>query len=244
MSIVPFDFNGFELRTLGTWDAPLFVAADVCKILEIKNVSMACNRLKDIQKCISSTDTLGGNQDLLCVTATGLYALIMGSRKKVAVDFQEWVYEVIESIRKTGSYQIKPMSAGEMMVMQAQQFLALEQRQSALELENQRLQLEQQQIKAEQAQLQEAVLEHDAEIGRIFEPDGMLITLAGCLNLHGLHATAAQLSSVGRAASKMYRDRYDKEPEKIGDARYGMVNAYPRAIAEQVLIDHGYLTEI
>lgn len=138
----------------------------------------------------------------------------------------------------------KPMSTGEILVMQAQQFLALEQRQAALELENQRLQLEQQQIKADQAQLQEAVLEHDAEIGRIFEPDGMLITLAGCLNLHGLHATAAQLSSVGKAASKMYRDRYDKEPEKIGDARYGMVNAYPRAIAEQVLIDHGYLTAI
>jgi len=121
------------------------------------------------------------------------------------------------------------------------QQIALEKRQVELDLENQRLRLEQIQIKAEQAQQAETLLQHDAEIGRIFEPDGMLITLAGCLNLHGKRATAAQLSQVGRFASKLFRDKYDKEPEKIGDARFGKVFAYPSAIAEIALTHFGYI---
>jgi phage anti-repressor protein len=136
---------------------------------------------------------------------------------------------------------VKPLSPAEILIQQGQLMLALEQRQAALELENQRLRLEQNQIKAEQNLLQETVLQHDAEIGRIFQPDGMLITLAGCLNLFGKSATAAQLSSVGRKAAKIYRDKYGKEPEMIGDARYGKVFAYPQAIAEQVLTEHGYI---
>lgn len=129
----------------------------------------------------------------------------------------------------------------EQFLMLTQNQIAIEAKQAELELENQRLRLEQDQIKAEQALLQGTVLEHDAEIGRIFQPDGMLITLAGCLNLLGKSATAAQLSSVGRKAAKIYREKYGKEPELIGDARYGKVFAYPRAIAEQVLSEYGYI---
>ncbi|MGL5061413.1 MAG: hypothetical protein ACRC62_15675 [Microcoleus sp.] len=59
--------------------------------------------------------------------------------------------------------------------------------------------------------------------------------------MHNKHATAAQLAAVGKVASKLYRDRYAQEPEQIGDARYGLVNAYPRAIAELALQQFGYL---
>lgn len=141
---------------------------------------------------------------------------------------------------KTGADLIVEMAL--MFKAQETRLLLLEAEQKEFALQAQRLQLEQQQIQAEQSQMHESLLQHDAEIGRIFEPDGMLITLAGCLNLHGKHATASQLASVGRAASKLYRERYCKEPEKVGDARYGQVGAYPQAIAESALRDHGYLT--
>ena len=119
--------------------------------------------------------------------------------------------------------------------------IEIERRQKELELQHQRMQLEQSQIKAGQIQMEETLLQHDAEIGRIFEPDGMLVTLAGCLGLHGGRATAAQLAQVGRLASKMYREKYGKAPEKIGDARYGKVAAYPQAIAEHCLKEFGYI---
>ena len=234
MSIVPFDFNGFELRTLGTWDAPLFVAADVCKILEIKNVSMACNRLKDIQKCISSTDTLGGNQDLLCVTATGLYALIMGSRKKVAVDFQEWVYEVIESIRKTGSYQIKPMSAGEMMVMQAQQFLALEQRQDSIEEENRLLREKLALIESAQEANE---LETDAntqELERFRNGHGFYFSIAGWCSKNNIKASLQEMNNLGRKAAALCRMK-QITPQPVNDPRWGTVNTYPDSILMEVV---------
>jgi hypothetical protein len=121
------------------------------------------------------------------------------------------------------------------------QQIALEQRQKELDLENQRIRLEQHQLKAEQNIHAETIAQHDAELGRIFEPDGALISLAGCLNLHGKHASAAQLASVGKTAAKVYREKYGKEPERVGDARYGTVGVYPQAIAIQALKDHGYL---
>jgi prophage antirepressor-like protein len=241
MDIVPFDFNGNEIRTLGTWDAPLFVAADVCAVLDLSNVSKACESLDDDEKLISQLVISGQNRDVICVTESGLYSLVLRSRKKQAKVFKKWITsKVIPSIRKTGSY-IKPMSPAEMMMHQAQMMLEMEQRQNALELENQRLRMEQEQIRAEHNLLHDAVVQHDAEIGRIFEPDGMMITLAGCLNLHGKHATAAELSPVGRKASKAYREKYEQDPPKLGDARFGTVAAYPQAIAEQALRECGYI---
>jgi prophage antirepressor-like protein len=104
--IIHFDFNGFELRTLGTWDAPLFVAGDVCSVLELGNVSMACAGLDEDEKGITIVDTLGGKQDLLCITESGLYSLVLRSRKVQAKAFKKWITsEVMPSIRKTGGYQ-------------------------------------------------------------------------------------------------------------------------------------------
>jgi prophage antirepressor-like protein len=105
--VVPFDFNGFEVRTLGTWDAPLFVAADVCAALGIVDVSNACKNLDDDEKGAATVRTPGGNQELLAVSESGLYSLILRSRKPQAKNFKKWITsEVIPSIRKTGSYSV------------------------------------------------------------------------------------------------------------------------------------------
>ncbi|UQT46957.1 Bro-N domain-containing protein [Flavonifractor plautii] len=47
------------MRTLNLNGEPWFVAADVCKALELGNPSMTVERLDDDEKGISTIDTLG-----------------------------------------------------------------------------------------------------------------------------------------------------------------------------------------
>lgn len=80
-------------------------------------------------------DTLGGSQGLLCISESGLYRLIITSRKPQADQFQTWLaQEVLPSIRKTGSYavELKPKTALEL----AKEQVALLERLELLELEN------------------------------------------------------------------------------------------------------------
>ncbi len=85
----------------GTHDNPLFVAADVCACLDIKNPRQAIARLEPEERGVISNDTLGGAQKLAVVTESGLYALVMTSRKPEAKAFKRWVTrEVLPAIRK------------------------------------------------------------------------------------------------------------------------------------------------
>jgi prophage antirepressor-like protein len=111
MSLSVFNFEGFDVRFVGTAEAPEWVAQDVCKILDIKNVSDAIDRLEPYQKgSVVITDTSSSTRktiSVLTVKEPGLYALIFASRKPSAKRFQRWVFEeVLPSIRKTGSYSI------------------------------------------------------------------------------------------------------------------------------------------
>ncbi|MEH1777699.1 MAG: Bro-N domain-containing protein [Nostoc sp.] len=107
-----FNFESHEVRFVGTADNPWWVAADICKVLELENTSKACSQLDDDQKAITSSNTLGGSQKMLCVNESGLYALIMGSRKPQARAFQKWITsDVIPAIRKTGTYSTKPANS-------------------------------------------------------------------------------------------------------------------------------------
>lgn len=84
---------------------PWFVAADVCRALGLGNSSMAVSKLDEDEKGISLIDTLGGEQKLGIVNESGLYALVLSSRKPEAKAFKRWItHEVIPSIRKTGGY--------------------------------------------------------------------------------------------------------------------------------------------
>ena len=94
-----------QVRTVMKDGEPWFVAADVCKALEIGNTAQAASKLDDDEKGIISNDTLGGRQNMLAVNEPGLYSLVLGSRKKEARDFKRWItHEVIPTIRKTGGY--------------------------------------------------------------------------------------------------------------------------------------------
>lgn len=94
-----------EIRTITKDDEPMFCLADVCRILEIKNVSDCKSRLR--QKGVVTTDTLtnGGKQKMIFIDESNLYKTIFQSRKDSAERFTEWVTsEVLPSIRKNGGY--------------------------------------------------------------------------------------------------------------------------------------------
>ena len=99
-----------KIRTLTIDGEPWFVAADVCRALEIGNPSMAVERLDDDEKGISTIDTLGGKQRMTIINEPGLYSLVLSSRKPEAKAFRRWItHEVIPTIRKYGGYMTKSL---------------------------------------------------------------------------------------------------------------------------------------
>ncbi len=104
-----------EVRTMMRDGEPWFVAADVCRALDIKNNRDAVERLDDDEKGVVSTDTPGGVQSVTIINEPGLYALVLGSRKPEAKAFKRWItHEVIPSIRKNGAY-LTPEAAYKML---------------------------------------------------------------------------------------------------------------------------------
>ena len=84
---------------------PWFVLLDVCRELEIGNTSDAASRLDEDEKDIGTIDTLRGTQKAIIINESGLYSLILTSRKEAAKRFKKWVTaEVLPSIRRTGTY--------------------------------------------------------------------------------------------------------------------------------------------
>jgi anti-repressor protein len=79
-----FEYHQKQVRTAMVDGEVCFVAKDVCDVLEITNVSDAIRRLDEDEKGIVSTDTPSGNQEMLIVNESGLYSLILGSRKPEA----------------------------------------------------------------------------------------------------------------------------------------------------------------
>ena len=84
---------------------PWFVAADVAAILGYRDAHDALRGIGDDEKGTQIVRTLGGDQEMLVVNESGLYAVIFKSRLDEAVLFRKWVTgEVLPSIRKTGGY--------------------------------------------------------------------------------------------------------------------------------------------
>lgn len=121
-SLQLFQDAGFKLRVLIRLGNPWFVANDACDCLAIGNTSDALADLDDDDKLKltkAEIDTLVSNEGIKCsvdsrvqslnlVSESGLYDLIMQSRKPEAKAFKRWVtHEVLPSIRKTGSYSVK-----------------------------------------------------------------------------------------------------------------------------------------
>jgi prophage antirepressor-like protein len=138
------------IRTTLRGGDPLFVAADVCKALDIVNSRDAIGRLDDDEKGVVLTDTLGGQQKMTAVTESGLYGLVLGSRKPEAKAFKRWItHEVIPTIRKHGAYMTpETLRAAIMnpdtMIQLCQQLKQEQEKNTALRIENSQLAVDKQ----------------------------------------------------------------------------------------------------
>ena len=105
MQLTIFQNAGFQIRGGLIDNEPYFVAKDVCEALSIEKYRDAVARLDDDERGSLVVDTLGGNQEMTALNESGLYSLIMTSRKQEAKEFKKWVTkEVLPSIRKHGIY--------------------------------------------------------------------------------------------------------------------------------------------
>jgi len=135
-SLVEFQFDTHEIRVVLIGDEPWFVAKDICDVLEQPSISKVLSRLKDYEKGLHSVHTLGGNQEMAIISESGLYRLVLTSRKPQAEPFQDWVVQVVlTAIRKTGSYSVQSQPQTTQPQLPSRQ-LALETAKAVAEIQN------------------------------------------------------------------------------------------------------------
>ena len=104
-SLISLDFEGKQVRMVGSADHPEWVAADVCRVLGIRNTSQAVAALDADEKGICQIYSPGGTQKSLVVNEFGLYALVQRSDKPEAKEFRRFVnHSVLPSLRAHGCY--------------------------------------------------------------------------------------------------------------------------------------------
>lgn len=126
------DLKVFENPNLGKvrvveWNGePWFVAVDVCRVLGLDDTGRAVSRLDDDELTRIKIGSGGQMREAYAVNESGLYALVLGSRKPEAKAFKRWVtHEVLPAIRRTGRYEA-PGAEGitPAMVLEAAQVLS------------------------------------------------------------------------------------------------------------------------
>ena len=106
-AVTPFNFGTHTVRVITRDNQPWFVATDVCEALGYRNTSKAINDHIDEDERYNEPLERGGS--ILLISESGLYALVLRSRKPEARKFAKWVTsEVLPSIRQTGGYAKQP----------------------------------------------------------------------------------------------------------------------------------------
>jgi prophage antirepressor-like protein len=193
--ITPFDFQGNSVRVITIDGEPWWVAADVCAAVGIVDARDPV------------VDSAGRrNPTTWVINESGLYELIIRSDKPEARSFRRWVTaEVLPQIRKTGSYSVKPMTPGELLVQQAQMMLDQERRTTVLE----------------------------AKVAAIEGAHDEFTTLAYA-KLNDLPTDRVSCQKHGQRASRLMRSS-GQEPRKRQDATFGTVNVYPVTVLEETI---------
>lgn len=114
------------IRTVKQGAEILFIAADICKALELGQVTNTIRRLDEDEKALISIKGINkGNDKINAVNEYGLYNLVLSSRKPEAKAFKRWItHDVLPSVRKTGSYSVAqkvPTNFYEALMLAAQQ---------------------------------------------------------------------------------------------------------------------------
>jgi prophage antirepressor-like protein len=107
-------WNGHPLRFVEKDSEWWAVAADVCKALGLENITEALRNMPEIyvSKCricgfskTEDTSRARKTQDMFILSELGVYRLIMRSNKPEALAFQDWVFNLLKSLRKAAGYE-------------------------------------------------------------------------------------------------------------------------------------------
>lgn len=103
-----FSYEGTEIRTVELSGEPWWVLKDICDVLELSNPSMIADRLdEDEKQKVDPKQYLGSrsNEPVTVISESGLYNVILLSRKPEAKKFKRWItHEVLPAIHKHGAY--------------------------------------------------------------------------------------------------------------------------------------------
>ena len=102
-----FDFQTTPVRVLDRSGQPWFVAADVCRVLNLSNISESLRGLDDDELSSELLNSGTQGRTMRLISESGLYALIFKSRKPEAKTFRKWVTsEVLPAIRNTCGFSV------------------------------------------------------------------------------------------------------------------------------------------
>lgn len=112
-NIVPYSFDGANVRVIEISGETHFVGKDVADALGYANASDAMNdHCRGVAKRYPIPDALGRLQETRIISESDMLRLIVNSTLPAAARFERWVFEdVLPSIRKTGSYSAPDVKA-------------------------------------------------------------------------------------------------------------------------------------
>lgn len=104
-----FNYHDKPIRTIENDGEIWWVLKDVCEVLGIVKHTNVAARLDDDEKGACLMGTPSGEQSMIIVNEPGVYKVILRSDKPDAKDMMRWItHEVLPSIRRTGSYSLRP----------------------------------------------------------------------------------------------------------------------------------------
>jgi prophage antirepressor-like protein len=126
-----FNFGHLHIRVSLVDGQPWFVAADICRAIEIGNPSKALMALDADEKktvpSIGHEGQRGGAQFFSLVSESGMYTLVLRCRDAIKTGtvphrFRKWVTsEVLPAIRKTGAYAVETSPEVPLLINSRQQ---------------------------------------------------------------------------------------------------------------------------
>lgn len=147
-----------------------------------------------------------------------VYRLGFKANNEVAQGFQaELADEILPTIRRTGSYNAKPMTTGELLMQYTQAYLEQERRMA--------------QIEVTQSKQEQRLLEVESKQMTIDKNHYTIIGYANLMGINGVNREVA--ANLGRKASRLS----NKQNYHIGkeyDAKYGAVNTYHVDILQEI----------
>lgn len=117
MALITKEFNEMKINVYGTPEIPYFRAKEIATILGYSDTKRAIKEYVDEKDRIAHSELVSKgviiyplenvHPEASFINESGLYSLVLGSRKPFAKKFKRWITnEVLPSIRKTGTYTI------------------------------------------------------------------------------------------------------------------------------------------